>query len=153
MNSSKRPQQLGLIEATMIAVKHGRPMENRPGVRAIEDRGFEGCRHQRMGSRRQVLIIDRATLNAFKLQPGQLKENLTVIGLDVNKLPAGARLACGDEAVLEITGPCEPCASMEKIREGLRAALDNRRGVLCRVLKGGLIRPGDAMTVLEVAAE
>jgi MOSC domain-containing protein YiiM len=32
---------------------------------------------------------------------------------------------------------------MERIRPGLRKELWGRRGMLCRVLEGGVVRPGD----------
>lgn len=38
---------------------------------------------------------------------------------------------------------CTPCNQMERIRPGLRKELWGRRGMLCRALEGGIIRPGD----------
>jgi len=36
-----------------------------------------------------------------------------------------------------------PCDLLEKIRPGLRRELRGRRGMLCRVIAGGMIRRGD----------
>jgi MOSC domain-containing protein YiiM len=36
---------------------------------------------------------------------------------------------------------------MEKIRAGLMAELQGRRGMLCRVLRGGVVKQGDAFVL------
>jgi MOSC domain-containing protein YiiM len=120
------------------------PMEEIAEIRAIEDSGFEGCAHARPNSGRQVLLVDSETLDLMGLQPGITRENITTRGINVNGLPAGQRLRLGN-AQLEVSGPCNPCDLMEKIRPGLRRELRGRRGTLCRVIAGGTIRRGDAI--------
>lgn len=117
-------------------------------ITALENRGFAGCIHGRPGSRRQVLLMDMETLEAFGLSPGVVKENITTRGLDIGDLRAGQRLRIG-EAVLEVTYPCEPCRRMEEIRSGLEQALRGRRGMLCRVVEAGKIRRGDGIARLD----
>lgn len=141
---------IAVVDSVWIAVKSGKPMEPRTGVRAIEDTGLEGCRHARPGRKRQLVICDRETLSEFGLEPGQIKENITVSGCDVNRLSAGQQLKLGDEAVVEVVGPCEPCHKMDVIQPGLQAALQGRRGILAKVRTGGLIRPGDAVELVDV---
>lgn len=119
------------------------PMVAPASVEAREDRGLAGDRHGRKGSRRQVLLVDAAVLAAEGLAPGVPRENLTVEGIAVDALPAGARLRVGDAAVLRVTGPCEPCAFVEGIRPGLRARVEGRRGTLAVVESGGTLRVGD----------
>jgi len=63
------------------------------------------------------------------------------------RLGTGQRLGIG-EARLEVTMVCTPCSQMERIRPGLRKELWGRRGMLCRVLAGGIIRPGDSIEKL-----
>jgi MOSC domain-containing protein YiiM len=46
---------------------------------------------------------------------------------------------------LEVSAVCTPCDLMEKIRPGLRKELCGRRGMLCRVIGGGIIRRGDTI--------
>ena len=88
--------------------------------------------------------MDGETLESFGLQPGQIKENITTSGLCVNDLAKGQRLAIG-QSVLEVTGPCEPCARMDEIRMGLQQELYGQRGILCRVIEGGRIQRGDTI--------
>jgi len=123
-------------------------MEELREVRAVADEGLEGCAHGRAGSSRQVLLVDRETLEAMDLRPGILRENITTDGLNVNGLRIGQQLRVG-EAQIEITSVCTPCDQMEKIRTGLRKELWGRRGMLARVLAGGIIRPGDPIEKLQ----
>jgi MOSC domain-containing protein YiiM len=123
------------------------PMEELSEAHALNDAGFEGCAHARPASNRQVLLVDRETLEAMNLQPGMIRENITTVGLNVNGLRIGQLLRVG-EARLEVTLVCTPCDQMEAIRPGLRKELWGRRGMLCRVLEGGLIRRGDSIDKL-----
>ncbi len=123
------------------------PMEELAEVRVVTDAGFEGCAHARRASKRQVLLVDRETLEAMDLRPGIIRESITTDGLNVNSLQIGQLLRVG-QARLEVTSVCTPCDQMEAIRPGLRKELWGRRGMLCRVLDGGLIRRGDAIEKL-----
>ena len=118
--------------------------------RAIVHKGMEGCNHARTQSSRQVLLVDLETLAELNLSPGEIKENLTVSGMNVSALEPGTELKVG-EAELRVTGPCEPCFRMDEIRDGLKRALEGRRGVLCRVIKEGAICRGDRVEVMQHA--
>jgi MOSC domain-containing protein YiiM len=119
-------------------------MEELAEGRAVTDSGFAGCAHARPRGKRQVLLVDGETLEAMELRPGILRENITTTGLNVNSLVVGQQLRIGDTR-LEVSEVCTPCDQMEKIRPGLRKELWGRRGMLCRVIKGGIIRRGDAI--------
>ena len=123
------------------------PMEELAEVRVVTDAGFEGCAHARPASKRQVLLVDRETLEAMDLRPGIIRENITTDGLNVNSLLIGQLLRIG-RARLEVSAVCTPCDQMEAIRPGLRKELWGRRGMLCRVLEGGVIRRGDPIEKL-----
>jgi MOSC domain-containing protein YiiM len=128
-------------------------MEEVTQVEAIENKGLKCCIHGRPDSKRQVLLMDRETLDKFALPPGAVKENVTVKGMDFQTLAIGQRLKVG-ECVLEITIPCDPCHRMDEIRMGLQQELRGQRGWLCRVVEAGTIRKGDAVAVMtSVAAE
>ncbi len=114
----------------------------------IEDFGVRDDRHARAGSDRQILLLEKETLDQLGLQPGEVKENFTTSGIDLRALNPGARLGVGAEAILEITKPCAPCARMEEIRPGLLREIAGRRGMLARVLRGGAVKPGDSIHLL-----
>src|ERR1700746_1903253 len=135
------------VQNLFRAPKKHYPMEELSEVRALDDTGFEGCAHARHGRSRQVLLVDRETLEAMNLMPGMIRENITTDGLNVNGLRIGQLLRVG-EARLEVNEVCKPCDLLEAIRPGLRKELWGRRGMLCRVLEGGVIRRGDSIVKL-----
>ncbi len=116
-------------------------------AKLVADLGLEGDKHASAASKRQVLLADKEALDALGVLPGTIKENVTVEGVDVMSLPAGTRMRLGRSAVLEITAVCEPCFRMDEIREGLRADLEGRRGMVSRVVQGGTINVGDPITI------
>jgi len=134
-----------------VSIRHRLPMREVAETEAVLGKGLKGCAHGRPGSKRQVLLMDIETLEAMELRPGWVKENVTTRGLDLKSLRRGQRLRVG-EALLEVTLPCEPCGLMDDIRRGLLAELRGRRGMLCQVVEGGVIRRGDRIEVGEVAA-
>ena len=127
------------------------PMEELLETSAVTNSGFLGCAHARPGGKRQVLLVDRETLEAMNLQPGIIRENITTDGLNVNGLKAGEQLRIGG-ARLEVSALCTPCDQLEKVRTGLRKEMWGRRGMLCRVIEGGTIRRGDSIERVSSAA-
>jgi MOSC domain-containing protein YiiM len=134
------------------APKKRLPMEELEEVRVIANVGLEGCAHARPGGGpRQVLLVDRETLEAMDLRPGIVRENITTEGIDVNSLALNQVLRIG-EVRLQVNEICHPCDQLEKIRPGLRREMRGRRGMLCRVLEGGMIRSGDTIEKVSAAA-
>jgi MOSC domain-containing protein YiiM len=126
-------------------------MEELHRAEVVPGLGLAGCTHARSGGKRQLLLVDKETLDAMELKPGIIRENITTSGLNVNGLALGERLRIG-EALLEVSAVCTPCDQLEKVRPGLRRELYGRRGMLCRVLEGGMVRAGDAIVRLAKAA-
>jgi MOSC domain-containing protein YiiM len=122
-------------------------MQQVPTANLIEGFGLEGDKHASAASKRQVLLADKEALDLVGVLPGTIKENVTVEGMDVMQLPAGSRVRLGRSAVLEISAVCEPCFRMDEIRDGLKQELEGRRGMLSRVVQGGTISVGDAITI------
>ncbi len=117
--------------------------------RAIEGQGLEGCAHANP-PKREILFASEEHLRAVGVDPGAIRENLTVAGADVQQWPVGQRVAVG-EAEFEITMVCDPCHRMDELRDGLRAELDDRRGMLARVVKSGEVAVGDEVRLLSKA--
>ena len=144
---------MGEVQHLFTCLVHRFPMKEVAEVEALANKGLKGCIHGRPDSKRQVLLMDRETLDKFGLAPGAVKENVTVKGIDFQTLAIGQRLKIG-KSLLEITVPCDPCPRMDEIRMGLQEELRGQRGWLCRVIEAGRIRQGDPVVVMtEVAAE
>jgi MOSC domain-containing protein YiiM len=120
--------------------------EARDRVRALQGYGLEGCAHANP-PRREVLLVSKDHLDSVDVPPGATRENVTVEGADVQTWDVGQRVRVG-EALLEITMVCEPCNRMDELRDGLRAELDEKRGMLAHVVEGGEIALGDAVELV-----
>src|SRR5437763_11778364 len=125
------------IVSIQLCPGHRQPMQLVPTATLITGVGIEGDKHAVATSDRQVLLADQEALDEVCVEPGTIKENLTVEGLHVMGLPAGTRVRLGNSAVLEITKVCEPCFRMDEIRMGHKGEIVGRRGMVTRVGQGG----------------
>jgi MOSC domain-containing protein YiiM len=115
-------------------------------IRAAPGNGFAGCAHSNPPMR-EVLFVSQQHLDALDLEPGAIRENLTIAGADVQEWPVGQQVRVG-EALFEITMVCDPCHKMDALRDGLRAELDGKRGMLARVVEGGEVAVGDTVELV-----
>jgi MOSC domain-containing protein YiiM len=146
----------GVVLSIQLSKVHGQPPVPVEETRALVGHGLEGDSHgkRRPNTGRQVVLADRRTLEAFGFAHGALREQLTVDFPGLDALPAGTRLRVG-EAVLEISGPCDPCVGIGALNgvedpQALRDALVGRRGMSARVVAvtgTGLIRRGETLMV------
>jgi MOSC domain-containing protein YiiM len=88
------------------------------------------------------------------VEPGSMGENLTFEGVDTATLKPGDRLAIGETEV-EVTQFTTPCKTIRDsfIDGGFSRVLDARHPgdsrLYARVLRGGTIRQGDAVTLID----
>jgi MOSC domain-containing protein YiiM len=134
------------VVALFVCKASRAPLVAMDRVEALVETGLQGDRHAKAGSRRQVLLIGQETLDQFGLAPGQVREQVTVRGIDLERLAFGARIRVGT-ALLEIANPCHPCERMEEIRPGLKDTLVGRRGRFVRVVEAGSFAVGDPLIV------
>ena len=137
--------QQGSITNIYIARVKETPSDPVQEATAISGMGLEGDRSCRADNVRQVLLMDKETLDRMDLAPGQIKENITTSGMDLSVAKAGHVFFIGDEVTMEVVGDCEPCGKMDAIRPGLREGLNGRRGMLATVINGGSIKVGDSI--------
>lgn len=121
----------------------------------ITNCGLEGDWRSRAGRGRQITIIEAEALEHTAralgreaITAGASRRQVVVRGIALNET-VGKRLRLGP-LLVQVEELCDPCENMEaKIGPGAQAALANRGGVCGRVLEGGVVRPGDAVTVIE----
>jgi MOSC domain-containing protein YiiM len=109
---------------------------------AITNYGLAGDRHASLHSPRQILLAGEASYQKLQLPEASLRENI-LIDLRTAALCSGDLLSIGAEAVFWITFHCEPCHLLEQRCPGTLKTIGRHRGVLARVLRGGVIRHGD----------
>ncbi|TNM71334.1 MOSC domain-containing protein [Deinococcus radiopugnans ATCC 19172] len=109
--------------------------------------------------RRQVTLIQAEHLPVIAalagleaVTPELLRRNIVVSGVALLALK-DARFRIG-EVVLEGTGECHPCSRMEEnLGEGGYNAVRGHGGLTARVIVGGVIHEGDAVTPLPPEGE
>jgi MOSC domain-containing protein YiiM len=130
------------VTHVFLKPKHGEPVIPVKQCTAVTEQGLVGDVSFGRADR-QVLLIDLETLQEFDLAPGAVRENLTVSGV---ALSGAHRLSVG-EVILEVTGDCAPCSTMDELQPGLQERIRGRRGVLARVVRGGQIHIGDQISI------
>lgn len=144
-------------QVTWIGVRPARkaPLLSLDGVEITREAGLEGDHYSgRPGGKRQVTLIQAEDLTAIagylgrEVTPGDLRRNLVVAGINLRALK-DRRFQIGS-AVLEATDDCHPCSRMETILgPGGYNAVRGHGGITARVITGGQVRVGDAVSVLE----
>jgi GNAT superfamily N-acetyltransferase len=88
------------------------------------------------------------------IAPGTTGENLTIEGIDVSALPVGTRLGIGNEVVVELSGPADPCRTIRHSfsdlrfgRLGIATTHPSDSRMYGRVVREGVVRANDPITV------
>jgi MOSC domain-containing protein YiiM len=125
--------------------------------------GVEGDAHRDRehhgGPERAVCLYSMDAIRALVAEghavvPGALGENVTVEGLDWNRVTPGTRLRLGADVLLEVTRYTTPCFNIRTAFVGgefARVSQKRHPGwsrVYTRVLHEGVIRTGDPAVVL-----
>jgi len=136
----------------------------RPVLEAVITKaGVEGDRQRNLklhgGPDRAVCLysqdlIERLQDEGHSIEAGSSGENLTLAGLEWEKLQPGDRLQIGPEVQIEImsyTTPCEQNAQWFRERDLKRVSQKMNPGwsrFYAKVLREGVVRPGDAVEVM-----
>lgn len=140
------------VAALFRSAGHRAPLLALDEVRLLEGVGAEEEPKSTPGRRRQLLAVDAETLTEEGRRPGDLREQVTLEGVLVDRLPEGTLLRVG-EAVVAVGHPCTPCCRMDELSPGLQERLRGRRGRFLRVVRSGLVRVGDAVLPVEDASQ
>lgn len=147
---------MGVIRAICTSEKKGTQKHEVPAAKLVENWGMEGDAHGGTWHR-QVSLLSLEKIEAFRARGAQVDfgafgENLVVEGYDFRALPVGTRFSCG-EALLEMTQIGKECHSHCNIYKVVGDCIMPREGVFAKVLRGGDVRVGDALTMIPRAAD
>ncbi len=98
--------------------------------------------------------IDALQQEGHPITPGMAGENLTISGLDWDALQPGMTMRLGKTVVIELTRFTTPCAKIRNCftdGNARRLHQDDHPGwsrLYASVRQGGLLKPGDAVTVI-----
>jgi MOSC domain-containing protein YiiM len=82
---------------------------------------------------------------------GQIGENFTTLGVNLQHLGKGDRLRVGgaDGCLIEITNVRVPCSQLKKWDADLPELIVGRSGWVARVIEEGVVKPGDPIEVVK----
>jgi MOSC domain-containing protein YiiM len=155
------PQQ-ALVVSLHIAGHGAAPMQSVSAVTGVPGRGLEGDRYftqtgtysNHPGTGRAITLIEIEAIEALArdydvhLAAGLARRNLVTRGVALNH-QVGKIFAVG-AVVLRGMRLCEPCLHLEKLTtKGAAPGLIHRGGLRAEIVKGGVIRIGDVITVVD----
>ncbi|MFT7503327.1 MAG: MOSC domain-containing protein YiiM [Gammaproteobacteria bacterium] len=139
------------VLALGTAPSYGAAITEHDALTIITDSGVEGDRHA--GKKRAVSIVCTGELARAATDFGieqfdglQTRRNIVV---DLDELPRthGTRFTIG-EVELAVWRDCAPCNLMDEIfGDGAQVALRQRAGITASVVRGGIVRLGDSLTL------
>jgi len=148
---------MGIVVSIHRVEMKGGPAETLAEAKFIANFGLERDWRSRKGRGRQITLIEeealeavRATLKMAEISSGASRRQVVVRGSSLNDT-VGKHLRVGP-LLIKVHDLCDPCKNMETmIGPDARRAMKLRGGICGRVIEGGVLRPGDAVTVLPIA--
>ncbi len=147
---------MGVLKAICISEKKGTQKHEIEVAVLQEDWGIERDAHAGKWHR-QVSMLSYEKIEEFRAKGaevdfGAFGENLIVEGFDLRTIPVGTKFQIGD-VLLELTQIGKECHSHCEIYKIMGDCIMPREGVFTKVLRGGLIRPGDEVIRLPLEAD
>jgi MOSC domain-containing protein YiiM len=155
----------GELLAICIADDKCLPLHVVDSAEAVTGQGLTGDRYasqrgsysRKHGPDREVTLIEIEAIEALAREcqiavvPEQARRNLVTRGVPLNHL-VDKDFRVG-EVLLRGIRLCEPCGLLERLTAlpGIEAGLVHRGGLRAQIVKGGTIRSGDAVRLLDAA--
>ena len=130
----------------------------------VTERGVEGDRQRNLkvhgGQDRALCLFSQDSIERLQdeghlIEAGFSGENLTLAGLEWEKLKPGDRLQIGPDVQVEIMSYTAPCdLNARWFRDGDYRRISQKKNpgwsrVYAKVLREGLVTPGDAVEILK----
>ena len=159
---SRQFPHAGRVQAILLRPARGVPPVSVASALALQGQGLQGDRSataRRSGAsvhKRQVTLLQAEHVPLIAawsghdaIDPALLRRNLVVAGLNLVAARAlfadqAVTVTIGEQVVLQLTGPCDPCSKMEAVLgPGAYNAMRGHGGMTARVVQGGTIAVGD----------
>ena len=116
------------------------------------DLGLKGDAHSGNWHRQVSLLaqesIDKMSAKGIlELTSGKFAENLTTEGIELFTLPVGSRMEIG-EVLMEVTQIGKECHRGCQIMKMVGDCIMPREGIFTKILRNGVIRPGDEIRLI-----
>lgn len=144
MLTSRCSVDIGHVKALAVRRSRQESPSTVAVAQAITGLGLSEDMHSDPLSLRQILLVGEGAYKDLGLPPLALRENI-LLDFDTSNLSSGTVLRIGQDVLLWLTFQCEACGHLNSHHDGLSKVIGTRRGMLARVINGGLIRAGDAV--------
>ena len=143
---------MAVVRAINISERRGIVKHPIPQATLRIDHGIVGDAHAGNWHRQISLLaqesIDKMTaLGVEGLDPGKFAENITTEGICLYKLPVGTRIQIG-ACLTEVTQIGKKCHRHCEIYKKVGMCIMPKEGIFVKVLREGVIYPGDEIVVL-----
>ena len=146
----------GRVEWLGIRPERREPVQPVAAITVSQKKGILGDHYSGQSGNRHVTLIQAEHLPVVAaltgrdhLEPALVRRNIVISGMNLLALK-DHQVQLGD-VILTITGQCHPCSKLEiALGPGGYNAMRGHGGLTARVVKEGVIRVGDAVTVLAV---
>jgi len=114
--------------------------------------GIEGDAHASSKWHRQVSLLAIESIRkmqavGLKVNPGDFAENITTEGIDLLGLPVGTRMKIGDAIEAEVSQIGKVCHTRCEIYNQAGDCIMPKEGIFVKVIKGGMVKEGDEITI------
>jgi MOSC domain-containing protein YiiM len=150
---------LGKVETILIGPVDEGPMQRVGEVNAVAGRGLEGDRYFHPGDdpgdpTEEITLIEvepiesAAAEHGLELVPEDMRRNIVTRGVELRAL-IGKRFTIG-EVEIEALEDNPPCRHLQKLADKpLLKPMIEKGGVRGRIVRGGTIRAGDPITLVQ----
>ncbi|MDD2371253.1 MAG: hypothetical protein PHQ32_04555 [Firmicutes bacterium] len=143
----------GIIHSIAISQERGQLKTEVPEVEIVAGLGIVGDGHSGDWSR-QITCLDFNSLlksnqeNNLKMGPGDFAENILLEGINCKELTVGEQLIIGLSVIIEVSqiGKEDHPSIVSKT---FGVSLLPSEGLFCKVIKGGIIKKGDKVEVVQ----
>jgi molybdopterin adenylyltransferase len=143
----------GKILSANVSTKKGQKKNNVNSVILINDYGIMGDAHSGMQIRQVSLLaeesIEKIRAKGLDVKYGDFAENFTTQGIILHELPVGTRIIINEYVILELTQIGKICHERCAIFTQVGDCVMPREGVFAKVIKGGEVKCGDTIQVIE----
>jgi MOSC domain-containing protein YiiM len=137
------------IVSIAVSKKKGTVKKCVPQAEVLENHGIKGDAHSGDWHRQLSFLasesIEKANTQEFAIGFGDFAENVATEGIEWHKRMVGERYRLGDQVLVEITQIGKECHSKCAIYYRTGDCIMPKHGVFARILKGGVIKTGDAI--------
>lgn len=141
------------VVAVCISEKKGTQKYSVGSCKLIEHFGLEGDAHAGKWHR-QVSLLARESADIMRqkgvnVKDGDFGENIVTEGIELKSLPVGTILKIDNNIIMKVTQIGKLCHDRCAIYYKAGDCIMPREGIFAEIIKGGTIKTGDEITILE----